>query len=112
MSIGVPDEERDEDSKWLQTQEHLLSQCALFVCNKWDQLNENSVESVKDEIMKKLEKAWPGVDPKSQIIYISTTRARTAQALGVISKGFSSLMDEMRSMVLKSIEAKHELHWR
>ena len=92
-------------------QEHLLSKCALFVCNKWDQLNKNSVQSVKDEVMRKLERAWPGVDPESQIIYMSTTRTRTAQEFGVISESLSSLVDKMRSMVLKSIEAKHELHW-
>ena len=92
-------------------QDNLLSKCALFVCNKWDQLNENGVESVKNEILKKLKRAWPGVDPESQIIYMSTTKARTAQELDVISESFSSLMDKMRSMVLTSIEAKHELHW-
>ena len=92
-------------------QEHLLSKCALLVCNKWDQLNKNSVQSVKDEVMRKLERAWPGVDPESQIIYMSTTRTRKAQELGVISESLSSLVDKMRSMVLKSIEAKHELHW-
>lgn len=111
MSIGVPEEEKDEDNNWLQMQEHLLSKCALFVCNKWDQLNKNSVQSVKDEVMRKLERAWPGVDPESQIIYMSTTRTRTAQEFGVISESLSSLVDKMRSMVLKSIEAKHELHW-
>lgn len=92
-------------------QENLLSKCALFVCNKWDQLNENGVESVKNEILKKLKRAWPGVDPESQIIYMSTTKARTAQKLDDISESFSSLMDKLRSMVLKRIEAKHELHW-
>ena len=112
VSIGVPEEERDEDTKWLHMQEHLLSKCALFVCNKWDQLNKKGVQSVKKEILKKLKRAWPGVDPESQIIYMSTTNARTSQELGKISKSFSSLMDKMRSMVLKSIEAKHELHWR
>ena len=92
-------------------EENLLSKCALFVCNRWDHLDEKGVQSVKDKIIKKLKRAWPGVDPESQIIYMSTKYALIAQRLGVISESFSSLMDKMRSIVLKSIEAKHELHW-
>lgn len=92
-------------------EEHLLSKCALFVCNKWDQLNKKGVQSVKDKIIKKLKRAWPGVDPESQIIYMSTKYALIAQGLGVNSESLS-LMDKMRSIVLRSIEAKYELHWR
>lgn len=112
VSIGVPEEEKDESSEWVDIQEELLSKCVLFVCNKWDQLNENlGTESVKDEITKKLKKAWPGVDPDSQIIYMSTKHAFIAQDLGFISNYFSALMDKMRSLVLRRIQAKHELHW-
>ena len=111
--MGVAEEEKDESSEWVDVQEELLSKCALFVCNKWDQLNENlDTESVKDEITKKLKKAWPGVDPDLQIIYMSTKHDLIAQELDVISKNFSTLMDKMRSLVLRSIQAKHELHWR
>lgn len=93
-------------------EEHLLSKCALFVCNKWDQLNKKGVQSVKDKIIKKLKRAWPGVDPESQIIYMSTKYTLIAQGLGRVNESLSSLMDKMRSIVLKSIEAKYELHWR
>ena len=96
----------------LAIQKHLLSKCALFVCNKWDTVPEKDVPIVKNEVIEKLQRVWPGVDPDSQIIYMSTTNASYAQRLlGVISKEFSSLIERLRSLVLQSIEAKLELHW-
>ena len=110
--IGDPKEGKEEGRISLGIQEHLLSKCALFVCNKWDVVQEQEVQSVKNDVVEKLERAWSGIDPESQIIYMSTERATTAQNLGVISKDFSSLMQGMRSVILQSIEAKLELHWK
>ena len=111
MSIDVPGEGKEDGNLSLDIQERLLSKCALFVCNKWDSLPEKDVPIVKKEVIEKLQRVWPGVDPDSQIIYMSTTKANKAQTLGVISKEFSSLMEGLRSLVLQSIEAKLELHW-
>ena len=110
--IGDPNDVKEEGRISLGIQEHLLSKCALFVCNKWDEVKEKDVESVKNDGVKKLKRAWPGIDPESQIIYMSTTRATTAQNLGVITRDFSFLMDGMRSVILQSIEANLELHWK
>ena len=88
------------------------SQCALFVCNKWDQVPEKEVKEVQNHVIKKLKKCWPGLDPKSQIIYMSTKNASVAQNHGIITQDFFSLMNGMRSMVLKSIEARLEMHWK
>ena len=87
-------------------------QCALFVCNKWDQVPEKEVKEVQNHVIKKLKKCWPGLDPKSQIIYMSTKRTSEAQNFGIISEEFLSLMSGMKSMVLKSINARLEMHWR
>ena len=110
--IEVPKEGKEEGGISLDIQDDLLSKCALFVCNKWDVVQEQELESVKNDVVKKLKRAWSGIDPESQIIYMSTKRATTAQNLGIISKDFSSLMDGMRSVILQSIEAKLELHWK
>ena len=88
------------------------SQCALFVCNKWDQVPEKEVKEVQNHVIKKLKKCWPGLDPKSQIIYMSTKKTSEAQNFGIISEEFLSLMSDMKSMVLKSIKARLEMHWR
>ena len=110
--IGDPNDLKEEGRISLGMQEHLLSKCALFVCNKWDLVQEQEVQSVKNDVVEKLERAWSGIDPESQIIYMSTKNATTTQNFGVISKDFSSLMDGMRSVILQSIEAKLELHWK
>ena len=92
--------------------ESVSSQCALFVCNKWDQIPKEEVKEVQNHVIKKLKKCWPGLNPKSQIIYMSTRNASAAQNHGIITKDFISLMNGMKSMVLKSIEARLEMHWK
>ena len=89
-----------------------LSQCALFVCNKWDQIQDKEVSKVQNHVIKRLEECWPGIDPKSQIIYMSTENASIVQSFGSVTKEFFSLMSGIKSMVLKSIEARLEMHWK
>ena len=96
----------------LEGQGEIPSKCALFVCNKWDQVPEKEVKDVMDHVIRKLQRCWPGLDPESQVIYMSTMKANQGQNLGFITEDFSSLMNGMRSMVLKSIEARLEIHWK
>ena len=112
MSLGDPNQERKEGGLTSVIEEDPLSKCTLFVCNKWEQVPEQEVQFVKDYTVNRLGKVWPGIDPKSQVTYFSTTRALTAQNLGVITKEFSSVMDRIKSVILMSIEAKLELHWK
>ena len=88
------------------------SKCALFVCNKWDQVPKEEIKEVKNHVVRKLKQCWPGLAPELQIVYMSTTNANIAQNHGIITEEFSSLMSGMRSMVLKSIEARLEIHWK
>ena len=84
---------------------------ALFVCNKWDQVPEKEADKVKNHVIKKLKACWPGIDPKSQVIYISTTKASKAQGHGFIIEEFCTLMKGLRFMVSKSIGSRLENHW-
>ena len=93
-------------------EESVSSQCALFVCNKWDQVPEKENKEFKNHVMKKLKKCWPGLNPELQIIYMSTKNASVAQNHGKITDEFSTLMNGMRNMVLKSIQARLEMHWK
>ena len=90
----------------------LPSKCAIFVCNKWDQVPKNEVKMVKDDVVKKLQHCWPGLDHETQVIYMSTKNASTAQNLGIITDEFSCLMETVKMMVLRSIECQLEIHWR
>ena len=112
VSIERPEIGEKDDGSSSYIQEHLLSKCALFVCNKLDQLvQKEEIEGIKTTNTTKLKTFWPGVDPESQTIYMSTKNAGFAQSFGVISEEFFSLMEGLRSLVLRSIEAKLELHW-
>ena len=88
------------------------SKSALFVCNKWDQIPQKEIEEVKKYVIRKLEKCWPGFVPESQIIYMSAKKAIDAQKLGIITNDFLSLMNGIRSTVMKNIEARLESYWR
>ena len=96
----------------LEQQRESSSTCALFVCNKWDQVPPDEAKEVKNYIIKKLTQCWPNLDPDSQIIYMSSTNALKAQGLGVITDEFAGLMNGIKSMVLKSIEARLQTQWR
>ena len=69
-------------------------------------------EDVKNHIVTKLTECWPFLDPESQIIYMSAKGAIKAQNLGVVTKEFAELMNGIKSMVLKSIEARLQIQWR
>ena len=93
-------------------EDSVSSQCALFVCNKWDQVPEKENKEVKNDVINKLKKCWPGLDPELQIIYMSTKKAGVAQDHGKITEEFSTLMNGLKSMLLKSIKARLEMHWK
>ena len=85
---------------------------ALFVCNKWDQIYPSEADEVKNHIVKKLTQCWPSLDPDSQIICMSSTNAMHAQGYGIVTEEFTCLMNGVKSMVLKSIEARLQIQWR
>ena len=69
-------------------------------------------DEVKNHVVTKLTQCWPSLDPESQIIYMSAREAIEAQKLGMVTKEFAELMKSMKSMVLKSIEARLQIQWR
>ena len=88
------------------------STCALFVCNKWDQVPPEEANEVRNYIIKELTQCWPTLDPDSQIICMSSTNALGAQVFGIITDEFAGLMNGIKSMVLKSIETRLKTQWR
>ena len=67
---------------------------------------------MKNHIVTKLKECWPFLDPESQIIYMSAKEASEAQKLGMVTEEFAELMNGIKSMVLKSIEARLHIQWR
>ena len=93
-------------------QEEFPSKCALFVCNKWDQIPEDEADVVKAHIEIKLTEWWPDLIPESQITYISVKNALYAQSRGEIKADLITLMNGIRIFVLKCIEQRLGIHWR
>ncbi|XP_027052186.1 uncharacterized protein LOC113679429 [Pocillopora damicornis] len=89
-------------------QEEFPSKCALFVCNKWDQIPEDEADDVKAHIKTKLKEWWPDLIPESQITYISVKNALGAQSRGKIKTDFITLMNGIRIFVLKCIEQRQQ----
>ena len=93
-------------------QEEFPSKCALFVCNKWNQIPEDEADDVKAHIETKLTEWWPDLIPESQITYISVKNALDAQSRGKIKADFISLINGIRIFVLKCIEQRLGIHLR
>ena len=102
-----------EGVKEKRKEEEFTSTCALLVCNKWDQVKETKEEKkVENHVIEKLKKFYPHIVPEKQIVQMSTKNARIAQNYGIITNRFFSLMNCMRSMVLRSVKARLEFYWR
>ena len=93
-------------------QEYLLTKCALFVSNKWDEVPKEEFQNVKEVSIRKLKEIWPGFDPTSQLICMSAKYARVAQQYKVATEDFNSLMNGMDGLITKCINARLELDWR
>ena len=70
----------------------LSAACTLFVCNKWDLVENNEREEVKRDTVGKLTRILGNLDPKSQIVYLSCKSAQLAQTYGVVTEDFSNLI--------------------
>ena len=88
------------------------SSCALFVCNKWDNVPPNEAAEVMNHIATKLSQCLPDLDPKRQIMRLSTTKALIAQKFNIMNEEFALLTQNIGLLVKKSIETRLEQHWR
>lgn len=82
------------------------------MCNKWDQVPLDESDDVKKYVAKSLTRCLPHVDPDSRIIYISSANASVAQSDGIILEEFAALVNGIKTMALKRIEAKLQARWR
>ena len=97
----------------------LTSESALFVCNKWDDVerqtktNLSNKEKIKNEIICKLKKKIPNLNEKSQVIEMSVfTAAQIQQKFGVMSDDLSSLINGLRRLLPLCLEKKTEYFYR
>ena len=91
---------------------HGLADCALFVANKWDQVEEDERSEVKKHIVEKLKQFWPDGNPARQTVYVSVKSALKEQKRGNASEDCDVLLEGMKSMILKAIDGRLNYHWK
>ena len=90
----------------------LFTGCALFVCNKWDLIQPNEQEAVKEEQVAKLFKKLPNLDPGKQMIYLSCKTAQTCQKYGYITPDFNNLIAGIGHLIVSAMQKQLEMHFR
>ena len=90
----------------------LFTGCALFVCNKWDLIQPNEQEAVKEAQVAKLFMKLPNLDPGKQMIYLSCKTAQTCQKYGYITPDFNKLIAGIGHLIVSAMQNKLEMHFR
>ena len=80
----------------------------MFVCNKWDQIDDNTTNETEKHIIKTLQRCLPNLDSQSQVVKMSTVYASYLQKHGIITEQFSQLIAAVKSMMLKTMTARLE----
>ncbi|XP_028400803.1 uncharacterized protein LOC114523936 [Dendronephthya gigantea] len=88
-----------------------LAECALFVANKWDQVDKDEQAEVKQHIVQELKQYWPDGNPLEQTVYVSTKEALDKRRQGKRSEEYDALIEGIKSMVLKAINSRLINHW-
>ena len=59
-----------------------LTECSLFICNKWDLVPEKEREAVKEHVVQQLGKCWQDTNVRNHILYMSIQNAIKVQEYG------------------------------
>ena len=94
----------------------ITSESAIFVCNKWDEVekqsNRNQKEDLERQIIDTLRKNIPELDEKFQIIKISVSRAtEVKERFEVMDDDLKSLVNRLQRLLPLCIERKTEFFY-
>lgn len=89
-----------------------LVECSLFICNKWDQVEEKEREEVKRHVVEQLGQCWQDTNVKNHILYMSIRNAIKVQEYGGVVEEFKDLLENMQKMISRAINVKLFNHWR
>ncbi|CAG2254642.1 unnamed protein product [Mytilus edulis] len=83
------------------------TETTLFVCNKWDQVDEDEEEAVWDFIKRKLESDWPQINLDQQLFKLSCKKEKKRiRNKSQPSSNYEKLVQGIRDMLPKTLEAK------
>ena len=95
----------------------ITAKSALFVCNKWDQVEKHATQTEKENLQKhiigKLTEKIPELDEKTQVIKMSVMRADEVQKrFNVMSDDLNGLINGLQRLLPLCIERKTEyFYW-
>jgi len=95
----------------------ITAESALFVCNKWDEVEKQANQSQREDLQKhiigKLRKKIPDLDERSQLIRMSVLRAAEVhKRFNVMSDDLNCLFNGLQQLLPLCIERKTEyLYW-
>ncbi|XP_078662985.1 uncharacterized protein LOC144906514 [Branchiostoma floridae x Branchiostoma belcheri] len=89
--------------------DNFYPESAMFICNKWDIVQQEEEDIVKSETLRKLSQMWPGLE-ESQVFFVSTTDA--VGPFGILSEDFTEVLDGLDLLLPKSLDNKLETQYR
>ena len=94
----------------------ITAKSALFVCNKWDEVEKHAStdkEALQKHIIGKLTEKIPELEVKTQVITMSVRRADEVQKkFNVVSDDLNGLINGLQSFLPLCIERKTEyFYW-
>ncbi|XP_045160441.1 uncharacterized protein LOC123525453 [Mercenaria mercenaria] len=84
--------------------------CALFVCNKWDYVDDNIKISLRKEILTKLQNWWPRVTEQQTVTFSGSEQAIKSIQLRYYTKEYVSFFDRLCAFVETAARLKTEVH--
>ncbi|XP_028400657.1 uncharacterized protein LOC114523822 [Dendronephthya gigantea] len=79
-----------------------LAECSIFICNKWDQVEEDERSETKKHVVAKLRECWEDSNLNHQMVYMSIKDAIKAHEYGGVTEEFSDLLKKIETLVLKA----------
>ena len=88
-------------------------QCALFVCNRWDNIGEDQDELVFNHAYQKLKSLWPNMT-KSQMIKFSAFKAKLECDIDpyFITDNYKELLNNFKELYFKAMEKRIRCTYR
>ena len=95
----------------------ITAESALFVCNKWDEVERQTSQTERENLIKdittKLKKKVPDLDEKAQVVRMSvSTAAHVQRKFNVMSDDLSILIGGIQRLLSLCLERKTEFFYR
>ena len=96
-----------------ETRRSITAESALFVCNKWDEIERNAdgtdMKKIEEQIVAKLKAKIPKLDEKAQVIQMSVfCAAQVYHKFGVMRGDLNKLMNCVQRLLSLCVERKME----